>query len=160
MALSAQQLSAFAAAIRLEPAVSAFLTAGDDGSIAAYYNAPAAPTQLAWLTGVAARTLDEGADYSAFDSVAAGKRDAWALFLQYAPRDMSKNKNRKTVTDVWGNAVAGSTAAAILNACTRKATRAEVLFGGNVASTGDVSATKLNWEGFITNDDVVRALRG
>lgn len=160
MALSAQQLSAFAAAIRLEPAVSAFLTAGDDGSIAAYYNAPAAPTQLAWLTGVAARTLDEGADYSAFDSVAAGKRDAWALFLQYAPRDMSKNKNRKAVTDVWGNATNGSISESILKASTRQATRAEVLFGGNSASTGTVDAWKLNWEGRVTDIDVAQALRG
>lgn len=156
--LTNQQYIAFAAAINAEPDVAAFLAAGDDGSIAAYYNVPTSTD--AWSTNVSPKALDEGADYSTFDSVAAGKRDAWTLFLQYAPRDMSKNKNRKTVTDVWGNATAGSTAEAILNASTRKATRAEALFGGNVASTGTVSAKKLTWEGRITNDDVVRALRG
>lgn len=160
MALTTQQSADLAAAIIAEPAVAAFLATGDDGSIAAYYNAPASPTQLAWLTSVSSRALDEGADYSAFDSVAAGKRDAWALFLQYAPRDMSKNKNRKAVTDVWGNATGGSISESILQASTRKATRVEVLFGGNVASTGAVSALKLNWEGRITDIDVAQALRG
>lgn len=160
MALTTQQLTTLAAAIRAEPAVAAFLAAGDDGSIAAYYNATATPTQLAWMTSVPSRTLDEGADYSAFDSVAAGKRDAWALFLQYAPRDMSKNKCRKVVTDVWGNATNGSIAEAILQASTRQATRAEALFGGNSATTGTVTARKLSWEGRLTDTDVGMALRG
>lgn len=156
--LTSQQYLDLAAAIIADPNLVVFRTEGNDGGIVDYYNA--LTTTNAWSTNVSSRTLDEGADYATFDSVVAGKRDAWALFLQYAPRDLSKNKNRKTVTDVWGNATAGSAAEAILNACTRKATRAEVLFGGATASTGTVSALKLNWEGRITNDDVVRALRG
>lgn len=158
MTLTTQQLATLKTAIQAEPAVAAFLAAGDDGSIAAYYNGLSATT--AWMTSVPPRTLDEGADYSAFDTLAAGKRDAWALFLQYAPRDLSKNKNRKVVTDVWGAATAASIAESILTAATRKATRAEELFGGNVGSTGTVSATKLAWEGTITGSDVAFALRG
>jgi hypothetical protein len=109
---------------------------------------------------VAAKTLDEGADYSTFDSVAAGKRDAWSLFLQYARRDMSKNKNRKVVIDVWGNAIAASVAESILQASLVLATHAEAYLGGGSASTGTVTAIKRNWTGQVTLDEVATILNG
>jgi len=91
--------------------------------------------------------------------VVAGKRDAWAMFLRYAPRDMSKGRNRKVVTDVWGTATAASVAESVLNAATRKITRGENYLGGSTTvGTGTVTARNLSWEGSITNDDVVQAI--
>lgn len=158
MALTNQQLIGFVAAINAEPNVAAFKAAGDDASIAAYYNGNSGTD--AWNTAVSGRDMDEAADYTSYDSILAGKRDAWALFVQLAPRDMSKNKNRKVVTDVWGAATAASIAENILKACTRKATRLEALFGGTVVNTGTVSATKLTFEGRVSDSDVAKALRG
>lgn len=128
--------------------------------MAQWYNGQYSPATLAWVSACTAKSLDEGSDYSAYDSVAAGKRDAWALFLQFAPRNLAKTKNRKVVTDVWGNATGGSVAESVLQACTRNITRAENLFGGSTtATTGTVTARKLTWEGSLVEYDIVRALQ-
>lgn len=162
MSLTNQQIVALRAAINAEvdPQVVQWRTPAtrDDGSLRTWLNQPSAT--LAWGESVPAKSLDEGADYSTFDSIAAGKRDAWGLFLQYAPRDMSKNKNRKVVTDVWGNATAASIAESILQASTLLATRAEAYLGGASASTGTVTAIKRAWVGTVTLDEVAAVLNG
>ncbi len=162
MALTNQQIAALRVAINAEtdPQVVQWRSPAtrDDGSLRTWLNQPS--TTQAWGESVAAKTLDEGADYSTFDSVAAGKRDAWALFLQYAPRDMSKNKNRKVVTDVWGNATAASVAGSILLASLVYATHAEAYLGGNSGSTGTVTAIRRNWVGMVTLDEVAAILNG
>lgn len=113
----------------------------------------------AWNDNVIAKTLDEAADYTTFDNIAAGKRDTWSIFLAYAPRDMSKNKNRKVVTDVWGSAVTSSISESILQSCIEKASRGELVFGGNDATTGTVTAIKREWVGSISREDIEAALR-
>lgn len=162
MGLTSQQITALRTAIHAEtdPSVVQWRNPAtrDDGSLRTWLNQPSAT--LAWGENVASKALDEGADYSTFDSIAAGKRDAWAIFLQYGPRDMSKNKNRKVVTDVWGNATGGSTAEAILQAATLLATHAEAYLGGNSGSTGTVTAIKRNWVGVVTLDEVAAILNG
>jgi hypothetical protein len=129
---------------------------GETGQMAAWYNADS--TTNAWIESTASKVLDEASDYSSFDSIVAGKRDAWALFLQYAPRDMSKSKNRKVVTDVWGSAIASSIAENILLASTEKASLGELVFGSTSATTGTVTAIKRNWVGDFSNNDIVIAL--
>ena len=101
-------------------------------------NADANPATNAWRTDVSVDELDEAPDYSTFDSIAAGKRDSWDFFLRRS-RNMTRNKVRKWITDVWGNATANSNAEAILLAGIEKASRAEVALGGNTKTTGTVS---------------------
>lgn len=137
----------------VDPAIVDARTRGATYDLMLLLNAKATPTTKAWSAEVTAQTLDEGADYAAFDSVAAGKRDAWRLFLDYAPRDMSKQKLRKVVTDIWGSATAGSTSESILNGCTENATVAQVAIGGSSASTGTVSALKRTFDGIVTQED-------
>lgn len=159
--LTTAQLLALKAAILAEtaPAFVAFRAQGATGAMAEWINGTLVPNVLAWKSAATATELDEGADYSAFDSVPAGKRDAWAMFLQYAPRDMSKGRNRKVVTDVWGNATAGSIGESVLQAAARKITRGEGYLGGvATGTTGTVTARNLAWEGLIGNDDVVQAV--
>lgn len=133
-----------------------YRTAGATGAMADWYNLPS--TTDAWRSDVSAQDMDEASDYSSFDAVAAGKRDAWALFLQYAPRNMAKNKNRKVVTDVWGNATSGSIAESILQASVKKASKGEMVYGGTSATTGTVTATKRNLVYTFQNNDIVLAL--
>ena len=147
-----QTLKAWVAA-STDPAIVDARTRGATYDLMLLLNAKATPTTKAWSAEVTAQTLDEGADYAAFDSVAAGKRDAWRLFLDYAPRDMSKQKLRKVVADVWGNATAGSVAESILTGCTENATVAQVAIGGSTASTGTVSALKRDFAGAVTQED-------
>lgn len=135
------------------PAIVAARSAGATYDLSLLLSAPAAPVVKAWRIDVSAKDLDEGADYSAFDSIVPGKRDAWAMFLQYSPRDMSKNRNRKVITDVWGNATAGSIAESVLNGCIENANVAEAVIGGSTVATGTVSALKRDYIGPISQTD-------
>jgi hypothetical protein len=157
MALTPAQLATLKAAIAAETNATfvAFRASGATGAMADWYNQPS--NTDAWRANVAAVESDDAPDYSTFDALAAGKRDSWALFLGF-PRDFTRSKVRKWVTDVWGNATAASNAEAILQAGVEKARRGEVVFGGTVAATGTVSATKRTWVGTISNEDVVAAL--
>lgn len=152
--LSPAQLSALATAINAEPELAAFLAAGDDGSIAAWLNAPHAST-VAWRRDVPKADLFAATDVTKFDSLTAGKRDAWRLMLDFAPVSFTVGKMRKAVTDVWGAA----DAAAILADFVRPATKAEAILGGTNRTESTVSALVLNAEGALTPSDIARALR-
>lgn len=167
MPLTNAQLQTLAAdiAANTDPTFVTYRTAGATGLMADWYNAPQSPAETAWMSSADRRTIDGAPSYAAFDSVVAGKRDAWRMFVDGAPRDFTVNKARKLVTDVWGASNASNTESfAILTACTRSITRAEKLLGGtNTATegsgTGTVTAKRLSWEGSITSDDVIAALR-
>lgn len=158
MSLSPSQLATLKAAIVAEtdPIIVAAREAGDTPTIARWYNDPATPAALVWAINVERRTLDEAANYASFDSVIAGKRDAWRIFLDGTPRDMRRAKNRNVIVDVWGS---GTIARAILTAGTRDMTRAEKLIGGgSVKTTDTIAATDLDWTGPLSPGDVVDAL--
>lgn len=162
MSLSSSQLATLKAAILAEtdPIFVAYRNDGASSLMAAWLNNPAAPTETAWSMSADRRTLDEAATYTTFDTLAAGKRDLWRIFLDGAPRDMAKAKNRNVVVDVWGAATNGSIAAAILAAGTRSISKAEkILIGSSAIETKDtVSALDLVWEGPLQASDVVDAL--
>ena len=161
MSLTTAQLVTLKAAILAETNATfvALRQAGATGQMAEWINGTLVPNQAAWLSVASSVALDEGASYSLFDTIIAGKRDAWALFLQYAPRNMTRARNRKVVSDVWGNAIAASVAESILLATTRPITRGEGYLGGSATgTTGTVIALNLAWEGSISNDDVVQAV--
>lgn len=161
MPLSNARLATLKAAILAEtdPVFVALRDGQATPAMADWYNEAASPAELAWGIAVDRRTIDEAATYTSFDSLAAGKRDLWRLFLDGAPRDMGRNKNRNVVTDVWGSATASSIAEAVLQASTRNISRAEKLLGGTTtATTGTVTAKRLAWEGPLQPGDVVDAL--
>ena len=135
-----------------DAAVVAAVAIRNDVELARLYNLASASD--AWKVAMSGRDLFEATDVTKFDGLAAGKRDAWRLLLNFAPVDMTRQKNRKAAQDVWGN----SDSVAVLQACIRKATVAEAALGGNSATTNTVSALKLNWEGTLSTDDVSYAL--
>lgn len=154
MALTTAQETTLAAHIKAstDPAVIAARTIRNDVELARLYNV--ASTTDAWRSEMSGRDLFEATDVTKFDGLTAGKRDAWRLLLNFAPCDMTRQKNRKAAVDVWGN----TDAVAVLQACTRKATVAESVLGGNSATTNTVTALKLNWEGSLSVDEVSYAL--
>ena len=157
--LTQAQRTTLAAAMRAStnPDVINWVATRQDNAIVAWLNSDASPTVKAWITSQSVDVSDEAPNYSLFDSLLAGKRDSWVLFLR-ANRDFSKAKVRTWVTDVWGNATAGSNAEAVLLAATRNANNLEVIFGGVDRTTGTVTAQKLTLEGQATSEDVGRAL--
>jgi len=158
MDLNTTQLQTLKAAINAETNSTfvSYRNTGQTGAMADWYNV--ASNTDAWNTSVDKTLLNSVSTYTNYDTVVAGKRDAWALFLGSAPQDMSYGKLRNTVTDVWGPIVAASVGEEILKGCRRKATRGENVFGGTVAATGTVSATKLSVEGTMTNQNITDAL--
>jgi hypothetical protein len=124
-------------------------------AMAEWYNAKTA--SFGWRADVVRADYDDEPDYALFDTMSAGKRESWRLFIE-APRDFGRTKTRKWITDLWGAATANSASEGVLLAGTRKATRAEVLLAGASATTGTVTALRLQFAGSIGNDDVVAAL--
>lgn len=125
----------------------------DDAAVMRWLNAAHA-TALAWQSSMASRSLFEASDLTKFDSVTAGKRDAWRMMLDFAPLDFNTAGNRKAIADVWGNA----DGVAVLQACRRAATNAENALGGNTVTTNTVSALKLTFTGAVSLDDTSAAL--
>jgi hypothetical protein len=159
MALTPAQLTTLKAAILAETdaGVVAARAIRNDTALVAWCNS-AGPVD-AWQDSMSALTLfEDGTDVTKFDGLSAGKRDAWDLMLRFAPIDFSRQKNRKAVLDVWGDA----NSVAVLQACRRKATRAEVYItpniGGNQATTNTVTALKLNWSGQVSLNELSDAL--
>jgi len=131
-----------------DPVLAPLVVARDNVLIAQWLNTLSNTT--AWNESMSARDLFEAMDVTKFDTVSAGKRDAWRLFLDFAPHDFGKPAIRKVIEDVWGTA----DGVAVLTACTRKATNGEVILGGTVETRNTVSATDLNKEGPFSVDDV------
>lgn len=145
--LTTAQMQTIKAAILADPTQANNVAIQDYSAIADWLNAKLA--DKGWNSAQPEANSDDAPDYSTFDSIVPGKRESWGFFLARS-RDFSRNKVRKWVTDVWGNATSGSNAEAILQAATRSISRAEKLLAGNAATTGTVTAYKLGWEGDIS----------
>lgn len=148
--MTPEQLATLKTAIIADPTANAIRLAGDTSSLMAWCNA--ASGTLSWRTAVQPQESDEAATYSTFDSLVAGKRDSWKLFLGYT-RNFSRKKVRDWIVDVWGAATAASISEAILQSGTVLATRAEAVFNGTGKTTGTVTAINRTWEGFVSQQD-------
>lgn len=162
MALSPTQLTTLKAGIQAETNATfvGYRNAGQTGLMAEWLNGTKTPQSQAWRSNVEPQDSDEATPWTQFDALAASKRESWNVgFLRYA-RDYSKQVVRRWVTDVWGNATAGSNAESILTgAGLRPITRAEAILGGTTtATTGTVTALKLSWEGPLSDYDISQAL--
>jgi hypothetical protein len=144
--LNTNQLQTVCTAVKADPTANAARIAGDTVSVLGWLNGAKVPTVLSWRANMTPLELDEAANYTAFDSLTAGKRAAWPLMLGF-DRDMRKNKNRNAVADIWGPVTASSVAESILLASTTPATNTQVTLGGTVKTTGTVTATDYNYTG-------------
>jgi hypothetical protein len=156
MALTDTQKVTLKAYILAQPDL-APLTSGpgtDYGAIAAALNADASPVVKAWLPVATPDVVDEACNWTAFDAITAGKRDSWLGAFMVRNRDFTRAKVRNWVTDVWGNATAGSNAEAILLAVQENASRAENALGGATRTTGTVSGLARNFVGDVSLSEV------
>lgn len=147
------QLATLKTFIIADPTAGPMRTAGDTFALNLWCNGPSAT--LAWSETVAPQVSDEAATYTTFDSILAGKRDSWKIFLAFN-RNFSKVKIRNWIVDVWGAVIASSISEAILQAGTEFATRAESALGGTSRTTGTVVALARNWIGVVTQEELAK----
>lgn len=152
MALTTQQLTTLRAAVFATPAAAALLTAGNVVGLMDWCNANSGSKR--WLPAADPLSVEEAPSYTSYDSLTQGKRDSWMVFLRNA-RDFGRNKVRSWVTDIWGNATAGSNAEAVLQAGTVNATNAQVALGGQSKTTGTVAAVDTSFEGDVNERDAL-----
>lgn len=138
------QLGLICDAVKLNTTANDARLVGDVTSLYFWLNGQKTPAAPAWYTQAPQLAIEESPTYTTYDSIVTGKRDSWVLFLK-SSRDFTKNKVRNWVTDIWGNATAGSNSDAILLAGTFNATNAQVAIGGTSRSTGTVSALDLTF---------------
>lgn len=148
--LTANQIVTLRAAIIAGATAHPLQSAGDLSGLLAWCNG--ASGTLAWLTAVPVEVAEEAPTYTTYDSLVAGKRDSWLVFLRNA-RDFTKAKIRNWITDIWGNATAGSNAEAVLLAGTVAATNAQLVFGGPSRTTGTVTAIARSWVGVVSETE-------
>lgn len=158
--LTTQQLATLKAAILAETNATfvGYRNNGQTGLMRDWLNKDKTPAVNAWRIDVPPEDSDEATPWPAFSDIAKqGDRDSWLHGFMRYPRNFSRVKVRKWITDVWGAATAGSNAALILtDAGLRKITRAESILGGSTtATTGTVSALNLEWVGPLSDDDII-----
>lgn len=149
--LSLQQTLAAAIRANTDPTIVAAVAARNDDVIRDWYNVES--TTDAWRTDIDGETMFDITPFTIFDGVSAGKREVWDLMIEQSritPLDFGRRTLRAAVRDIWPTQYGD----AILTACRRKATRAEMLFGGSVEASGAISATDLNVEITLSSYDV------
>jgi hypothetical protein len=152
--LTPTQQTTLATALRASvvPEVVAALAVRNDVALAAWCNT--ITTTDAWNANMDANALFDAGDLTKFDNLSASKREAWRLMLDFAPYDFGKPSPRKAIQDIWGDIES----VAVLQACTRKATNAEVILGGSSETRNTVTALDLEYDGLLYVDDVSIAL--
>lgn len=149
------QYPTLAAALRAEtnPDVVAAVAIRNDTFLQQWCNTNGAT--LAWNPSMSSKEIFEAGNILKYDNITqAGKREAWRMILQYAPHDMSRNKMRIAVVDVWG----ATESVAVLQSCRRLATNGEIYLGYTTVVENTVSAAKLTTPGYISLDDVSNSL--
>ena len=152
--MTPEQHAVFAAHIRANTnaLVVAALAVRDDQAIADWYNQTT--STKAWRPIVQKQELFDAMNLTTFDSVIAGKRDAWKIMLELAPLDFTKASNRKGVVDIF----AAADATSLLTACTENALQVELVFGGDNKTSGSVTAIKRNYIGATEAGEVSHVL--
>ena len=155
MSLNNSQMMTLATALRssVDPVVAACF--GDkfrnDTGLLQWCNSNS--TQDAWPHEISISDLFEAGNMATYGALSAGNRESWKMLLDNAPINMTRNRIRKAVAEIWLSDADG-----VLQRCLRKATNGEKIFGGTSATEGTITALKLNVPGLLTLSDVSDSL--
>ena len=153
MGISQQQLNTVVIALRAssDPVVVNALAHNNHVKLADWCNDNSATK--AWMSAASRRDLFEAMNIATYDAVSAGKKDSWQMMMSVAPIDMARAAMRKGILDIFVTADANT----MLAALTEWASNAELLLGGNSATSGTVTALKRNWAGEIDAKELKQA---
>lgn len=155
MNLTNAQKATLKAAVLAEtdPTFVAARAIGNDQAMVEFLNAPSAVD--AWPTSVSARELCEAMVTNTYIALANPNRQAWDLLIGVmAPFDLTRQRQRNYITDVWGN----TDGAAILTKLLVKATRGEVAVGGTDRTTAGITALDRAATGTLTHQELAQIL--
>ena len=154
--MTRDELITLKAAVVADPAANALFVAGDMPTLTAYVNALTATD--AWRESVPAVDLVAALRFATYDGLAAGKRDAFRLMLEYGPVDATKAAIRNGLGDMFATGGTYSDAQQLpkmMAACTEKATWAQTKFPFTTpAAVGGVTAIKRAFTSIVTIDEV------
>lgn len=148
------ELAALKDAALAEPTIQSCITAGDDGCVANWFNAPS--EFIVWKTSLRDTEIyaDPGFDFTLVDGLTVGKRDEWTNFLfKNGSCNPSKLNIRNGIADVWSG-TAGKVAVqnAILALSKRPANNAERSLATGTGTT--VSPGVMTFEGTVRVDEI------
>lgn len=148
------ELASLQSAALAEPTIQSCITAGDDGCVANWFNAPS--EFIVWKTSLIDTDVyaDPGFDFTLVDGLTTGKRDEWTNFLfKNGFINPSKSNIRSGIADVWSG-TAGKVAVqnAILALSKRPANNAEKALSTGTGTT--VSPGVMTFEGTVRVDEI------
>ena len=151
--LTDSQIAILAADMAANPALAAFITAGDDVALANYYNESVA--EEAWKTKIELSDIFDVLDWTSFIGRSQGERDAFRFMFTNGMINPSQVNVRTALDDIFSGgqpaAVAQRDAITALNK--RTMNRVEKLF-----ATGPVDGVyTLSVEGSLSYTDASRA---
>lgn len=148
-ALTTQQMQTLKSAALADPTAAAYLVAGNDSDLQAWFNA--ANTKIVWRSTISPDLMREALVCGAtqLDGLTVGKRDS--LFY-LAAGDLNNSANlRASIDDLSGTQ--NTLKACLVAAQKRTATKAEAILATGTGTTQ--SPATMGWEGFITDADVI-----
>ena len=150
MALDDTQLLAVKTALlaSTDPNVQQWVAIRNDTALAEWLNSASAVN--AWRNDVAGSELSDEMKFNLFDTIAAAKREAWAILVSKEKCDFTKANIRKAITDIWATEQQSD----LLNVGVEKASQLEVILGYSNVTTGPVTAAKRNYIGDISVNEV------
>lgn len=164
MSLTTEQIAAMRTALLAtqDPALQASVAARNDTETTRLLNLAAAPSFIAWRSGV---TQDEimlnGFDWARVDNLTVGKARIWEWMFDNAGKviNPSKANVRAGIDATWvGTAADLAVRAAVYVHCKRAVTAAERIFATGTGS--DAVPGALVFEGSVTVQEVSQALNG
>lgn len=159
-ALSTAQQATLKASILADGTLAAAVTAGDDMTVAAAYNAAAAPAFVVWKSNVSIGQVGDKINATELAGLTTANVTRLQAIAQYAPNGVNPSlaDRRQGFDDIFSGAGGTITRPALLALWKRTATRAEKALATGTGS--DATPATLTSEGSLSPNEVSTILRG
>lgn len=158
-AMTEPQLQTLRTAILAEPTLAADWAAGNDSTVAAFFNEVASPAFVVWKSQVMPSDYREALVWTEIDTRSVGQARIWEWMTMdnTLPIDPSRPNIISGINNAFAGAGAASTRNAMIALCKRNATKFEKLYATGTGS--DASPATMALEGPCTSDIVYQARR-
>jgi hypothetical protein len=158
--LTPAQKATLKASILADGTLAAAVAAGDDSTVAAAYNAAAAPAFVVWKSNVSIGAVGDAINATELAGLTTLNTTRLQTIAQYAPTgfNFSLADRRQAFNDIFSGAGGTVTRPALLALWKRNATRAEKALATGTGS--DATPATLTSEGNLSPNEVSTILRG
>ncbi len=156
MALTQQQLAALKAHILANGEVSNFVSSGDMGAVAEWYNAEHSPAFITWKTSLSKSEIREAVNWAEVVALTPNGLMAFQILTNTDEINPSDDDIRAAFATIFTGAGGTNSRNALTAAAKRHASRVERVFATGTGSDG--SPAKLVVVGPISYSDIIAAL--